>query len=80
MLTEGLNVFRLDLPAVVIGKSLQETRLRERTGCSVVAIHSKGTMHISPDSYEPLDAGSELILIGTVDAEKKLLQEFLNQR
>ncbi len=77
MLTEGLNVFRIHLPAMLIGKSLQETGLRERSGCSVVAIHSGGIMHISPNPYIPLKEGSELILIGTADAEKKLLLEFV---
>ncbi|MEW6054841.1 MAG: NAD-binding protein [Nitrospirota bacterium] len=77
MLTEGLNVFRVQLPAELIGKSLQETGLREKTGCSVVAIHSGGTMKISPNPYVPLKEDSELILIGTADSEKKLLQEFL---
>ena len=76
MLTEGLNVFRVPLPAMLIGKSLQETGLRERTGCSVVAINSGGNMKISPNPYIPLKKDSELILIGTSDAEKKLLQEF----
>jgi Trk K+ transport system NAD-binding subunit len=80
MLTEGLNVFRVHLPNVLIGRSLQETGLRERTGCSVVAIHSGGTMQISPNPYVPLEEDSELILIGTADFEKKLLQEFLQNR
>lgn len=80
MLTEGLNVFRVHLPTILIGKSLQETGLRERTGCSVVAIHSGGTMKISPDPYIPLAGDSELILIGTVDAEKNFLKEFLMNR
>jgi len=80
MLTEGLNVFRVHLPATLIGKSLQETGLRERTGCSVVAIHSGGTMNISPNPYVPLKEDSKLILIGTADSEKKLLQEFSMNR
>ncbi len=80
MLTEGLNVFRVHLPSMLIGRSLQETGLREKTGCSVVAIHSDGTMKISPNPYVPLKADCELILIGTADSEKKLLQEFLQNR
>jgi len=80
MLTEGLNVFRMQLPAMLVGKTLQETGLREKTGCSVVAIHSGGTMNISPNPYVPLEEGSELILIGTADAEKKLLNEFPMKR
>jgi Trk K+ transport system NAD-binding subunit len=80
MLTEGLNVFRVHLPTMLIGKSLQETGLREKTGCSVVAIHSGGTMKISPNPYIPLKEDSELILIGIADAEKKLFQEFLQNR
>lgn len=77
MLTEGLNVFRVQVPTLLIGKSLQETGLREKTGCSVVAIHAQGTMKISPNPYVPLEKDNELILIGTADSEKKFLQEFL---
>jgi Trk K+ transport system NAD-binding subunit len=76
MLTEGLNVFRVHLPNILRGKSLKESALRERTGCSVVAIHSGGTMKISPNPYIPFEGASELILIGTADAEKKFLKEF----
>jgi len=75
MLTEGLNVFRVHLPAILIGKSLKESGLREKTGCSVVAILTGGTMKISPNPYIPLEGNSELILIGTADAEKKFLKE-----
>jgi K+/H+ antiporter YhaU regulatory subunit KhtT len=31
---------------------------------------------ISPNPYVPLQEDSELVLIGTADSEKKLLQEF----
>ncbi len=76
MLTEGLNVFRIPIPSSMIGKNLLETGIRQRTGCSVVAIHAKGTTTISPNPYVPLKKDDILILIGTAEAEKKLLHEF----
>lgn len=80
LLTEGLNVFRITLPPALEGKSLQEARLRERTGCSVVAIRTEGTMEISPNPYLPLKSGSELIIIGTAESEKKLSEEFREKK
>ncbi len=76
MLTEGLNVFSVPVPALMVGQNLIQTGIRQRTGCSVVAINSHGSITISPDPYVPLKAGDILIIIGTTDAEKKLMDEF----
>ncbi len=76
MLTEGLNVFSVPVPNSLIGQNLLETAIRQKTGCSVVAINSNGKITISPDPYVPLNSDDILILIGTTEAEKKLLNEF----
>lgn len=75
LLTEGLNIFRITIPPSFIGKSIQQTDIRHKTGCSVVALYSHGSMSISPNPYVPLQEDVDLILIGTSEAEKKLLQE-----
>ena len=38
MVTEGLSVFRIELPPSLEGKSLVESEIRQCTGCSVIAI------------------------------------------
>ncbi len=74
MLAEGLNVFRLEAPATLVGKNLAESRIRETTGCSVVAIKVGDTMSINPDPQMPIQKGTELVLIGSHEAEEKFLQ------
>jgi len=74
LLVEGLNVFRLKAPRPLIGKTLAESRVREMTGCSVVAIKVDGVMSINPDPQAPIRENAELILLGTYEGEQKLLQ------
>lgn len=77
MFTEGLNIFSLPIPSSLAGKSLIESRIRPKTGCSVVAIKSIGSvLRVGPDPKEPLHAEDELILIGTTEAEKKFAEKF----
>jgi Trk K+ transport system NAD-binding subunit len=74
MLAEGLNIFRMHVPSSLIGKPLYDTKIREKTGCNVVAIHSHDTFSINPDPSVLLMKDEELILIGTAEAEKKFMQ------
>ncbi len=77
MLAEGLDVFRYPVPAGLIGKPLAQSRIRERTGCSVVALETGGTVTVNPSPTIPLPAGAELILIGTIEGEQKFVQTFV---
>ena len=74
LLVEGLNVFHLKAPKAIIGKTLAESRVRETTGCSVVAIQVDDEMTINPDPHKPVAANAELMLLGTYEGEQKLLQ------
>jgi voltage-gated potassium channel len=74
LLVEGLNVFHLKAPKALIGKTLAESKVRETTGCSVVAIKVDDGMTINPDPHKPIVANAELMLIGTYEGEQKLLQ------
>ncbi|MFO7740480.1 MAG: NAD-binding protein [Desulfatiglandaceae bacterium] len=74
MLAEGLNIFRLEAPQALIGKNLAQSKIREMTECSVVAITINGTMSINPDPQAPIEKNTELVLIGSYEAEEKFLQ------
>lgn len=82
MLAEGLNVFRIELPEHLEGKSLVESEIRQRTGCSVIAIQRevKGRdthiVHFSPS--EILKSDDELVLIGTIESEEIFLKTYIN--
>lgn len=78
MLAEGLDVFRCPVPKSLAGRTLAETNIRSRTGCSVVAIEQDGRVLINPapDSALPGSGTAELILIGTTEGERRFLERY----
>jgi len=73
MLAEGLNVFRVSVHESFAGKSLAEIPIRQQTGCSVIAIGKGDQLQINPEPSMVLDASDEMVLIGTGEAEKRLM-------
>jgi Trk K+ transport system NAD-binding subunit len=78
MMVEGLSIFNASTQHPLAGKSLSENQIREMTGCSVVAITRGGNMILNPDPFSPLEENDELILIGTVEAEKYFKEKYLS--
>ena len=76
MLAEGLNVFRIPLPPKLQGKTLVESNLRLATGCNVIAIKQGDDVEVNPDPHRPMMEGSEIIVIGSVEAEDRFLKEY----
>jgi voltage-gated potassium channel len=76
MVAEGVDVFELHVPKSLVGKSLAEMAVRQKTGCNVVALRTKDGLQINPDPRTPLPADGELIIIGTTEAEAAFLEEF----
>lgn len=76
LLAEGLNMFRLRVPAPLAGQSVVDSRIREETGCSVVAIRTPGRMEANPEPSYRFQPEDELILIGSEEAERRFLERF----
>ncbi len=76
MLAEGLSIFRIGTPESLVGKSLIDSNLRAQTGCSVIAVKKDGETKINPEPASPLEADSEIILIGSVAAEARFLERY----
>ncbi len=76
MLIEGLNVFKAAAPVFLLDKTLAENQIRKKTGCNVIAIRSGDSFNVNPDPTVKLQKGEELILIGTVEAEKEFKKVF----
>jgi voltage-gated potassium channel len=76
MVAEGLDVFRVPMPATLVGRTLAEVSIRQKTGCTVVAWQIDDEMTLNPDPHLPMPARSELILIGAVTAERAFLQRY----
>jgi voltage-gated potassium channel len=78
MVAEGLDVFRCPVPRSLAGRTLREAGVREKTGCSVVALEQDGQTFVNPPADEPLPAGdgAELIVVGTTEAERRFLKKY----
>ena len=76
MFEEGLNIFRAAVHSTLVGTSLAENQIRKQTGCSVIAINTRGKLKINPDPSIPLGENDEMILIGTADAEKCFFENY----
>lgn len=74
MITEGLNLFRVKLPVELAAKTIGETEIQQNTGCYITAVYAGGKMHVNPDPSMRLPAESEVILIGSIEAEDTYLK------
>lgn len=75
-MAEGLEVVRTPVPASLVGKTVRESGIRERVGCTVVAVKGAAGAIINPPADRVLAAGEELVLVGGVEAEKRFRGEF----
>jgi Trk K+ transport system NAD-binding subunit len=76
MLSEGVDVFKVRTPERLVGRTIDDVRLRETIGCHVVAIVvGESTQLITgPDTVFPPD--SEIILIGGNESESLFLKKY----
>ncbi|PKN39498.1 MAG: potassium transporter TrkA, partial [Deltaproteobacteria bacterium HGW-Deltaproteobacteria-20] len=76
MLSEGLNIFRANPSQAIVGKALREQKIRQSTGCSIIAIKRGEEMLLNPDPGTSVSKDDELILIGTAQAEKNFMEQY----
>ncbi len=74
MIAEGLDLFKVPVPADLAGKTIADCAIREKSGCSVVAIRTGQGMEIAPNPSQTLPADADIVLIGTADAEERFLE------
>jgi voltage-gated potassium channel len=79
MVAEGLDVFRTPVPERLAGRTLKEAAVREKTGCSIVAIETNGETLVNPGPDLPLPSGEgvELIVVGTTEGERRFLKQYM---
>ena len=76
MLAEGLDVFRYPAVPAIAGNTLAETGIRADTGCSVIALETPAGIDVNPDPTVPIAPGTELILIGTAEGERRFKAKY----
>jgi len=79
MLAEGLNIFNFKVDKALAGKSLIESDIRKKTGCTVIAINCKNKkMLVNPPPERILNEGDEIVLIGSDKGEKKFTGRYVD--
>ena len=77
MITEGLDVFSQKTPKSLADISIKESKIREKTGCSIVAIKGDQGTIITPSPEDKFFCkNGEIILIGSEAAEKSFEARF----
>jgi Trk K+ transport system NAD-binding subunit len=76
MLTEGLNIFRLNMPQALVGKNLRDSNIRSLTQCNVVAMRRNGKMQVNLTPDTAFSAEDVLILIGATEAQMAFVKHF----
>ncbi len=74
MIAEGLGLFKVCVSSELAGRTILESGIRERTGCSVVAVPGEDGNAIGPHPSTVLPADQEIVLIGTAEAEECFLE------
>lgn len=64
---EGTDLFRVDTPASLVGKTLAESEIGTRSGLNVVAVDTPSGMIANPPPETRLERGSQLVMIGTME-------------
>ncbi len=80
MVAEGLNIFRVKLPARLLGRSLAEAEIRQNTGCNVVAVRHQDGLRVNPDPNEKMEQDTELILISTPEGQDLFLKQYARRK
>ncbi len=73
LFAEGLSVLYITAGTRFGGKTIMNSTIREQTGCSVIAIKRADKMMISPPPDTQIEKSDELIVIGTLDNERLIL-------
>lgn len=74
MLTEGLNIFRVGMHKSLIGKTIADSKIREETGCSIIALYHKKSMLINPPPNHRFTDDNDFVMIGMNHNEKKFFE------
>ena len=79
LVAEGLDVFTMEIPKSLSGKTLQQAEIRMTTGCSVIAIEGEGGLEVNPPPHTKLLRRRKLVLIGGADSQDRFTRQFVKR-
>ncbi len=74
LLAEGVSLFTANTPRSLDGRTLADSQVRSRTGCSIIATEHRSVRQINPAPGTELHAGDKLCLIGSLEAEERFFE------
>tara|TARA_E500000318_G_scaffold2060_2_gene2965 strand:+ start:124470 stop:126179 length:1710 start_codon:yes stop_codon:yes gene_type:complete len=74
--TQGLDVFRVNVPTEVIGKTIIECGIREKTGCTIIGYHKDDSLEPNPRPDTVLEKGREMLMIGDWEARNSYFKAY----
>lgn len=75
-ITEGLELFRCMTPEPLWNKTILDSRILPDLNCIVVAMILHKQMKVNPSAIDILTQGSELILMGSTEAERNFVKKY----
>jgi Trk K+ transport system NAD-binding subunit len=76
MLGSGVELFQLDIPKTLVGKTISETQIGARTGLTVIAVQNGAGLEANPSPKKPLPPEGELLVLGTPDQRQEFITLF----
>lgn len=78
MLSEGFDIFTSKTPARLIGIILKNSKIREKTGCNVIAVKLGNETFVNPDPDTAFKENTILILIGSRESEDNFMNYYFS--
>jgi voltage-gated potassium channel len=76
MFGAGVELFEVDVPEQLAGKTLEECAIGANFGINVIAVQRDGEIQPNPSPTTPLPARAELLLVGTHEQRQKFARAF----
>lgn len=76
MVGEGADLNTVDVPPVLVGKTLAESDIGLKTGMIVIAVESGSTPHLNPTRDFTFQAGHKLVMIGSEEQVQGFSEQF----
>jgi Trk K+ transport system NAD-binding subunit len=73
---QGLDVFRVNVPDEIAGRTLATSGIRENTGCTVIGYRDAEGLHANPPAATILEPGNQLVVIGDWESRNRYFEHF----
>ena len=76
LLGEGVELFAVSLPRMLVGLTLSDSGIGARTGLNVIGIQHNGSLITNPPASIKLQEKSELIMLGSTQQRQTFTEAY----